>query len=86
MAEKRGVTETTIITHLEKLVANGTLDPEADLEYLKPERRRFVTMQAALEKTYKKKGSMLLTPARSLLGPNFTFEELRVARLFLYGS
>ena len=83
MAEKRGVTEATIITHLEKLVANGTLDPAADLEYLKPERRRFVTMQAALEKTYKKKGSMLLTPAQSLLGPGFTFEELRVARLFL---
>lgn len=83
IAEKRGVTETTIITHLEKLVASGTLDPETDMEYLKPERRRFVTMQAALEKTYKKKGSMLLTPAQSLLGPGFTFEELRVARLFL---
>jgi len=86
MAEKRGVTETTIITHLEKLVASGTLDPETDMEYLKPERRRFVTMQAALEKTYKKKGSMLLTPAQSLLGPGFTFEELRVARLFLSGA
>ena len=83
MAEQRGVTETTIIGHLEKLVASGTLDPDTDLEYLKPERRRFVTMQAALEKTYKKKGSMLLNPAQSLLGPGFTFEELRVARLFL---
>lgn len=83
MAEKRGVTEGTIIGHLEKLVADGTLDPQADLEYLKPERRRFVTMQAALEKTYKKKGSMLLAPAQVLLGPGFTFEELRVARLFL---
>ncbi|OGM93125.1 hypothetical protein A2333_00650 [Candidatus Wolfebacteria bacterium RIFOXYB2_FULL_49_7] len=38
---------------------------------------------AELEEVYKKKGSMLLTPAQSLLGPGFTFEELRVARLFL---
>lgn len=83
MAAQRDVTEGTIITHLEKLVANGTLNPETDLEYLKPERRRFVTMQAALEKTYKKKGSMLLAPAQAILGPSFTFEELRVVRLFL---
>lgn len=86
MAEKRGVTESTIIGHLEKLVANSTLNPENDLEHLKPERRRFVTMQAALEKTQKKKGSMLLSPAQAILGPGFTFEELRVVRLFLGSS
>ncbi|KKU54270.1 MAG: AAA ATPase [Candidatus Wolfebacteria bacterium GW2011_GWC1_47_103] len=83
MAEHRGVSEGTLITHLEKLVASGTLNPEHDLEYLKPERRRFVTMQAALEQTYKKKGSMLLSPAQAMLGSDFTFEELRVVRLFL---
>lgn len=82
IAEKRGMTEGTIIGHLEKLVVGGTLDPEADLEYLKPERRRFVTMQAALETVYKKKGSMLLSPAQAMLGPGFSFEELRVVRLF----
>lgn len=83
IAEKRGMTEGTIITHLEKLVAGGTLDPHADMEHLMPERRRFVTMQAALETVHKKKGSMLLSPALALLGPGFSFEELRVARLFL---
>ena len=83
MAAKRDVTEGTIITHLEKLVSNGTLDPHKDLEYLKPERRRFVTMQAALETVQKKKGSMLLAPAQTILGPDFSFEELRVVRLFL---
>lgn len=83
MASQRGVTEGTIITHLEKLVAGGTLDPATDLEYLKPERRRFVTMQAALETVQKKKGSMLLSPAQAILGPDFTFEDLRVVRLFL---
>jgi len=40
-------------------------------------------MQVALDTVYKKKGSMLLSPAQALLGPGFTFEELRVARLFL---
>ena len=83
MAEQRGVIEGTIIGHLEKLVASGVLDPHKDLVYLQPERRRFVTMQAALEKTAKKRGSMLLAPAQAMLGPGFTFEELRVARLFL---
>lgn len=83
MAEKRGVTEGTIIGHLEKLVAGGTLDPHADLEYLMPERRRFVTMQAALEKVFKKHGRMLLAPAQAMLGNQFTYEDLRVVRLFL---
>jgi hypothetical protein len=85
MAAQRGVTEGTIITHLEKLVANGVLDANTDLEYLMPDRRRFVTMQAALETVFKKKGNMLLSPALAILGPSFTFEELRVARLFLGG-
>lgn len=83
IASERGMTVGTIITHLEKLVANGALDSENDLGYLKPERRRFVTIQAALETVRKKKGSMLLAPAQTMLGPDFTFEELRVARLFL---
>ncbi|EKD23758.1 MAG: hypothetical protein ACD_81C00186G0012 [uncultured bacterium] len=86
MAEQRDVTEATIIGHLEKLVASGTLNAETDLAYLMPERRRFVTMQAALETVYKKKGNMLLSPAQAMLGPNFSFEELRVARLFLGGA
>lgn len=42
-----------------------------------------MTMQAALETVHKKKGSMLLSPALAMLGPGFSFEELRVARLFL---
>ena len=83
MAQKRGVTEGTIIGHLEKLVASGALDPINDLEYLAPDRRRFVTIQAALEKTYTGKGSRLLSPAQALLGPGYTYDDIRIVRLFL---
>jgi len=77
MAEERGMSQDTIISHLEKIVERG--DRIDDLEYLKPKEGRFEKIKAVFEKNKDKK----LTPARRALGPLYSFIEIRLARLFL---
>jgi hypothetical protein len=83
MAKERGMTEGTIIGHLEKLTADGALDAERDLAHLKPETERFLKMHAAFEKVYAREQKMPLAPARTLTGNRFTYDELRLARIFV---
>ncbi len=83
MAGKRNMTEGTIIGHLEDLVELGKVDPKKELHYLKPEAERYHKIEKAFEVSYKKTGSMSLTPVRDILGRGFSFEELRLARLLI---
>jgi ATP-dependent DNA helicase PIF1 len=80
IAKARGVTEGTVITHLEKLVLLGELDPHEHLAHMRPE--RLEKIRAAFEKTAED-GKFLLSPAKSKLDASYEFEELRLARLFL---
>lgn len=82
ISEKRGMTVGTIIGHIEDLIQTGKLDREV-VEYLKPESKRFDKIHKAFEAVYKKTGSLSLTPVRNLLGSGFSFDELRLARLFI---
>lgn len=83
MAQERGLTAGTIMSHLEKLVLEKKIEPDRDLAYLKPEQKRFEKIRTAFEALYKKENKMLLSPAREMLGEDFSFEELRLARMFL---
>ena len=83
MAKRRGLTVGTIIGHLEKLVAQKTIDPECDLAHINRDPTRFKEMKKALEAVYKKEQKMPLTPARATLGEGYTYDELRLARLFI---
>lgn len=76
MARVRGLTAGTITAHLEKLVAAGE---EMDLDYLRPRVEKFAEIKAA----FKKSGGKALTPVREILGEQFSYEELRIARLFI---
>lgn len=78
MAEQRNLTEGTIIFHIEKLLAQGE---NLDLEYLleKIPAKRFKKIKAAFTRVNDTK----LSPVRELLGDDFSYEELRIARLFL---
>ncbi|HET8575394.1 MAG TPA: helix-turn-helix domain-containing protein [Candidatus Paceibacterota bacterium] len=76
IAQARGVTEGTIIGHLEKLLAE---DADMDISYLKPKTARMKKITDA----FKKANDTKLTPVKQLLGNSFTFDELRLARLFL---
>ncbi|KKS38304.1 MAG: AAA ATPase [Parcubacteria group bacterium GW2011_GWA2_42_14] len=83
MALERGLTAGTIVSHLEKLVLEKRIEPNRDLGHLKPEQKRFEKISKAFVVTLKKEGKMLLAPIRGMLGKDFSFEELRLARMFL---
>jgi len=76
MAKTRGLTEGTIVSHLEKLIKRGE---KIDLEYLKPSTDRFTQIKDAFAKS----GELGLSPVREILGDSFSYDELRLARLFL---
>jgi predicted ATPase len=83
MAERRGMTIGTILSHLETLCDEGKINCERDLLYLKPEIKRFTKIRTALEKVLAKTGGMGLTSVRNAAGRSFNYEELRLARLFV---
>lgn len=76
MAGIRGLAAGTIAAHIEKLVGSGE---EIDIDYLRPPPERFETIKAAFQKS----GGPALTPVREMLGEHFSYEEIRLARLFI---
>lgn len=83
IAKGRGMAVTTIVGHLEKLVEKNEIDPHQDLVHLKPEPERFEKIKEAFNAEQKRTGENRLAPVRGILGDLFTFDELRLARLFL---
>jgi ATP-dependent DNA helicase RecQ len=76
MASIRGLAAGTIAAHIEKLLRAGE---NLDIDYLRPEPERFVTIKAAFQKS----GGFSLTPVHEMLGEHFSYEEIRIARLFI---
>ncbi len=83
MALKHGMTVGTIIGHLEELAAAGKIDPARDLAHLERDPKRFPAMKAALLKSRTAEGILSLSAARALLNNAYSFDELKVARLFV---
>ena len=76
IAGARGLSQGTIIDHIEKLKASGE---EIAIEHLRLPEERFQKIKSAFEKS----GGMMLSPVREILGEDFGYEELKVGRLFL---
>ena len=76
IASMRGVAARTIASHIEKLVSTGE---KIDIDYLKPSVEKFEKIKAAFQKS----GGTALSPVREMLGEQFSYEELRIARLFI---
>ncbi|OHA18104.1 MAG: hypothetical protein A3H57_03680 [Candidatus Taylorbacteria bacterium RIFCSPLOWO2_02_FULL_43_11] len=83
VAMKRKLTIGTVLSHLETLVKEGALNAAKDLHHLKPTPLRFAKIKKILQRVADREGEMKLAPARSILGESYTFEELRLARLFV---
>jgi RecQ family ATP-dependent DNA helicase len=75
IARRRKLALTTILSHLEQLSAQETVD----LEHLKPPAPRL----NLILKTFRATGNSALSPVRARLGNEYSYEELRLARLFL---
>ena len=76
IASMRGLSAVTIAAHIEKLVSTGE---KIDIDYLRPPVEQFETIKAAFQES----GGTALWPVRDLLGEQFSYEELRIARLFI---
>ncbi len=76
LANIRGLTVGTIIAHLEKLAGE---DPMIDLEHLRPAQPRFARIKAAFEQA----DGPALSPVRTILGDDYSYDEIRLARIFL---
>ena len=76
ISQRRQLTEATIMSHLERLIAAGeTLPLEREL----PPQERLTR----IEQAFADAKSWNLTPVRDLLGDDFSYEELRLVRAWL---
>ena len=73
---RRGLAPGTIIGHLEKILL---VEPRLDVSYLKPSSERL----AIIKKAFEQSKGYALTPVHEILGDDYSFDELRVARIFL---
>lgn len=78
IAKKRKMTKGTIVGHIERLRDLGECP---DIKYIKKtiSKDRLEKIKKAFEKT----GDTKLSPVRNILGSSFSFDELRLARLFI---
>ncbi|MCR4311471.1 MAG: helix-turn-helix domain-containing protein, partial [Candidatus Taylorbacteria bacterium] len=82
MAVKRKMTAGTIIHHLEQLKMKGDIDPKRDISHLLTVPDRFAEIEKAIKAVFKRTREVKLTPVRTILGDSFSFDEIRLARLF----
>ena len=76
IAKIRGFSSDTIVSHIEKIAADDT---GLDLTYLRPAPGRFEKIKAAFQTT----GDTALNPVRQILGEDYSYQELSLARIFL---
>jgi ATP-dependent DNA helicase RecQ len=76
IAKERNIAESTVVQHVLKLVEEN---PDLDILHLKPAADRF----AVIQKAFQSSPTKLLTAVFNILEGKFTYEELRIARLFL---
>ena len=76
IAESRGLAKGTILSHLEKLADE---DPKITMDHLRPAQGRFDLIKAAFEHC----GGLDLSPVKVMLGDDFSYDELRLVRIFL---
>lgn len=76
IAKIRKLKEETIISHIEKIVSE---DKNIDLAYLKPAESRLKIIESA----FRSSSNTFLAPVKNRLGENFSYNEIRLARLFI---
>lgn len=76
IARKRGLSKSTIAGHLNRLVREGE---KLDLRPLLPPKERFDRIRTALDKT----GGEYLSPAKEVLGDEYSYDEIRIVWLHL---
>jgi ABC-type cobalamin/Fe3+-siderophores transport system ATPase subunit len=85
IAKTRGITSETVISNIEKLVEK---DPDFNIIKLKESipPAKFKKIYIAFKNSYGENRDFLLAPIKNKLGAGFTYEELRIVRLFVKKS
>ena len=76
IAKRRGLAASTVLGHVERLVDAGE---QLDIDHLMPSADRFARIRVAFGKS----AGLNLAPVGELLGQEFSYEELRLARIRL---
>ncbi len=76
VAQHRALTPSTIARHVEALVQSGA---ELDLRSLMPSEERIENITAAFAQT----GSNFLSPVKEILGDGYSYDEIRLVKLYL---
>ena len=79
IAAARGISQRTVLTHLERLTDEGE---SFDITHILPPQHRYVRMASALRNT----GDGRLKPVADRLGGGYSYEELRLVRLHMRQS
>ncbi len=79
VAAERGLSLRTVVSHIEKLVADGE---DVNLGPLLPASDRLEAIQHALARS----GTTVLAPVKAMLGKDYTYEEIRLVRAFMHQS
>lgn len=82
IARERELTQETVISHIEKLMETGVIGVE-DILYLKPKTKKFKETIATFQDYFDETKETNLSPVKEKLGPNSSYFDIRLARLFL---
>jgi len=82
IAEERDIKMPTILSHIEKLLEEKVL-LNKEIEYLKPKTKEFKQMLKDVKKAVEKVGDEKLTPLFTFLDKKYSFEQIKLALLFL---
>jgi ATP-dependent DNA helicase RecQ len=79
ICKQRSLKLSTVVEHIEKIVQ---MDSALDISYLYPDKKRLLVIKNAFEET----GGWLLTPVKEILGEDFSFDEIKIARIVIRGG
>lgn len=83
IAKERGIKVDTVISHIEKLLEENE---QLDLDHIRHKaftNIRFDKIEKAFKESVKKHGDYRLAPVKAKLGSKFSYDEIRLARLFI---
>ena len=79
VATERGLSVRTVVSHIEKLVADGE---NIDLDPLIPASERLEAIRKAIDHA----GGTALAPVKARLGKDYSYEDIRLVRAFMHQS
>lgn len=79
ICKQRGLKLSTVVDHIEKIIQ---MDGSLDISYLYPDKERLL----AIKNAYEQSNGWLLTPVKEILGEDFSFDEIKIARIVIHGG